>query len=80
MLVVVLLLVVVVLVVVGRADDSGDGGRADGAGGGNASSGGPADLGVEGEGLGEPEGVRVVFVVVAKLLTLYTTRKERKTD
>lgn len=28
------------------------------------------DLGVEGEGLGEPEGVGVIFVVVAKLLTL----------
>lgn len=29
-------------------------------------------LGIQGEGLGEPEGVRVVFVVIAKLLTLNT--------
>lgn len=45
--------------------------RGGGAGRVNDSDGGGApDLGVEGEGLREPEGVGVVFVVVAKLLTL----------
>lgn len=56
-----------VAVVVGEADDGGRGGGAyDDSAGGR----GVADLGVEGKGLREPEGVRVVFVVVAKLLTL----------
>lgn len=40
---------------------------------------GGADLGVEGEGLREPEGVRVIFVVVAKLLTLLHN-KHSQTD
>lgn len=57
----------VVVVVVGEAEDGGRGGGAyDDSAGGR----GVADLGVEGEGLGEPEGVGVIFVVVAKLLTL----------
>lgn len=30
-------------------------------------------LRVEGEGLGEPEGVRIIFVIISKLLTLQTT-------
>lgn len=35
-------------------------------------------LRVEGEGLREPEGVRVVFVIISKLLTLYKKGFELK--
>lgn len=54
---------------------------ADGVGGVYDSDGGGApDLGVEREGLGEPEGVGVVFVVVAKLLTLTQRETQRERD